>query len=193
MTLAGTRTSSPRPGSVNVTYPVRWLRATYMAVILDAVADLSSLVPFIAPGGVVLAAIITGFAAAVLKHRWDVKAEDTRWERERSERRRDELKAAFTRYLTCRSSMDRAVFVAARDRTLANMDAVTIAQADWFHCLAELQTILDDVDFIAMDEELKLFGQWLHEMHTGTVEENKYKPPPNNQSIVHLAQKLIRD
>jgi hypothetical protein len=67
------------------------------------VATTTHYVPaFITAGGIVMAAfitaILTGFGAAALKHRWDVRADNVRWERERQERRRDEPKAAFSEY-----------------------------------------------------------------------------------------------
>jgi hypothetical protein len=73
------------------------------------------------------------------------------------------------------------------------MDVVLNAQADYFHSsLAELQTILDNESFLAI--ELESFPKWLREMLAGLRgEENTYKPPPGSQSIVRLAQKLIRD
>jgi len=52
----------------------------------------------ITAGGTVVAAILTGFGAAALKRRWDEKAESRRWHRERSERRREELRLAFMQY-----------------------------------------------------------------------------------------------
>jgi hypothetical protein len=55
-------------------------------------------VPLITAGGTVVAAILTGFGAATLKRRWDEKAESQRWNSERSERRREELRLAFMQY-----------------------------------------------------------------------------------------------
>jgi hypothetical protein len=66
----------------------------------DILAAVSSgvVVPLISAGGTVVAAIVTGFFAAGLKHRWDTKAEDLRWAREREERRRDEVRVALAEF-----------------------------------------------------------------------------------------------
>lgn len=141
-----------------------------------------------------MVAILTGFGAAALKHRWDVAADALRWDRERSERRRDELKSAFTGYLASRNSLDRALFFAARDRNLAAMDVVFLGQIDYYLSLVELQTILANTSFVEIEEELKVFPQWVQEMYAGMLgNENLYKPPPSDQSIVKLAQQVIRD
>jgi hypothetical protein len=64
------------------------------------------LIPSITAAGGVVAAVITGFLAAGLKHRWDVRDTALRWERERDERRRDELKMAFGDYLSARAEIE---------------------------------------------------------------------------------------
>ncbi len=50
-------------------------------------------------GATVLAAIITGFGAAVLKHKWDVEDDKQRWERERRERFVDVKRELYVRWL----------------------------------------------------------------------------------------------
>ena len=150
--------------------------------------------PAITAGGTVVAAIITGFLAAALKHHWDVDADKARWERERSERRRDELKSAFARYLSSRRGVESAVFVAAHEPNLVDVVSIYNAQDDYFHSLAELQTVLDDRSFVAMEEEFTLLAKWFNEAMEGLKgKEKTWKPAPNNQSIIQLAQELIRD
>jgi hypothetical protein len=56
-------------------------------------------VPLITASGTIVAAMITGFLAAMLKHRWDKEASAETWRQERSERRRAELKVALVEYL----------------------------------------------------------------------------------------------
>jgi hypothetical protein len=185
-------------------------------------ADPNYLLLLITSGTAIVVAIITGFGAAALKHRWDVAADRLRWHRERSERRRDELRSAFASYFASRSSLERAMFIAARDRNvastlialvspeggltasqaaldaqhaaLASSEVVFQAQADYFRSLAELQIILDDRSFVAMKGEIDSFGKWLHETF-GAMSNGEYTftPPPDSQSMVQLAQKLIRD
>lgn len=51
-------------------------------------------------------AIFTGFGAAGVKRRWDVQDDRRRWERERAERRREEIGAAFNDYLSARAEIE---------------------------------------------------------------------------------------
>jgi hypothetical protein len=185
-------------------------------------ADPNYWLPLITAGGTVVAAIISGFLAAALKHHWDVAADKLRWQRERSERRRDELRSAFAGYLASRSSLERALFISGRDRNvastlaalvspessltssqaalaaqqvaLASSEVVFNVQAEYFHSLAELQAILEDRSFLAMEGEIKSFGKWVRETNTELQnEKSTWEPAPDNQSVVQLSQKLIRD
>ena len=86
------------------------------------------------------------------------------------------------------------MFIAARDQTLASMEAIFHLQAEYFDSLAESQTILDDKSFLAMEKEINSFTTWLKETNSGIQnEEISWAPAPDNQSIAQLAQKLIRD
>lgn len=53
----------------------------------------------IAAGATVLAAIITGFLAAVLKHRWDVESEKLKYNREDAQRWGTELRQLYASFL----------------------------------------------------------------------------------------------
>jgi hypothetical protein len=55
------------------------------------------LVALIAAGSTVLAAIITGFLAAMLKHRWDLESEEQKLQREQAKRWDDDLKQLYVR------------------------------------------------------------------------------------------------
>jgi hypothetical protein len=50
----------------------------------------------------VVGALVTGFGAASFKHRWDVKTDEKRWQRESFERMRAQQTDAFARYLSAR-------------------------------------------------------------------------------------------
>jgi hypothetical protein len=61
--------------------------------------DMSAIqVPLITASGTIVAAVITGFLAAMLKHRWDKQEDAESWHREREERRREELKIALVEF-----------------------------------------------------------------------------------------------
>jgi hypothetical protein len=50
----------------------------------------------------IVGALITGFGAAALKHKWDSEADQTRWLRERGSRDREQRLDAFAGYLAAR-------------------------------------------------------------------------------------------
>jgi hypothetical protein len=54
------------------------------------------------PVASVVGALVTGFGAASFKHRWDVKTDEKRWQRESFERMRAQRTDAFARYLSAR-------------------------------------------------------------------------------------------
>jgi hypothetical protein len=54
----------------------------------------------------ILGALITGFGAATLKHRWDSEADNTRWQRESALRNRAQRLNAFAQYLSARPDLN---------------------------------------------------------------------------------------
>lgn len=76
-------------------------------MVTDFAASLatSPLLLSLAPIATVVAAIITGFGAAILKRRWDVDTESTRWLREANSRLRQERLDAFGIYLAARPNL----------------------------------------------------------------------------------------
>ena len=56
----------------------------------------------ITPVASVVGALVTGFGAASFKHRWDLKTDEKRWQRESFERMRAQQTDAFARYLSAR-------------------------------------------------------------------------------------------
>jgi len=67
-----------------------------LAQVLPSVATVSALI---------VGALITGFGAAPLKHRWDAGADETRWRRGSAARLRAQRLEAFGRYLTARPDL----------------------------------------------------------------------------------------
>jgi hypothetical protein len=72
-----------------------------MAVAASAAASVS-FSQILTPVASVVGALITGFGAASFKHRWDVKTDEKRWQRESFERMRAQQTDAFARYLSAR-------------------------------------------------------------------------------------------
>jgi hypothetical protein len=70
------------------------------------------LVASITASATVVAATMGGFGAAALKHHWDVDDTELRWERERTERRRDELKVALSQFFSTRGDVTDSFVIA---------------------------------------------------------------------------------
>jgi hypothetical protein len=62
----------------------------------------------------IVGALITGFGAAALKHKWDSEADQTRWLRERGSRDREQRLDAFAGYLAARPDLNAAKSLANR-------------------------------------------------------------------------------
>jgi hypothetical protein len=77
-----------------------------MAVTVAATSTLGQVLP---PVATVVAAVggalITGFGAAGLKHKWDIEADDKRWRRNRDARVRAQRLDAFAQYLSARPDL----------------------------------------------------------------------------------------
>ena len=65
-----------------------------------------------------VAALITGFGAAAIKHRWDVRTDERSWQRQRETRLRAQRLQAFADYLAARPDQTAAQgIVQSRDAT----------------------------------------------------------------------------
>jgi hypothetical protein len=72
----------------------------------EASAASSALVQVLPSAATVVVALITGFGAASVKHRWDSEADDRRWQREGAARARTQRLSAFAQYLAARPSLE---------------------------------------------------------------------------------------
>jgi hypothetical protein len=124
------------------------------------VADPNYLIPAITAGATVGAAVISGFFAAALKHRWDVKDTYARWERERSERRREELKAAFNAYLAGRIEMETILSFPQLDAE-AGRNAFTGIHLLSGH-FTQLTVMLDNEHAAVVKADFECFGGWIN-------------------------------
>jgi hypothetical protein len=170
-------------------------------------ADPNYLVPVITGSATVLAAIIGGFFAAVLKHRWDVKsdalkhqwevdAEQGRLGREHNERRSEELKLAFNGYLSKRIEVETILSVG-----FGTADAATAWAA--FQLLtthfSQIRVALDDpMDIDLIKKDLEAFGDWAHEqmvrqavIQSGSVQLSDRPAAPLDEPVRKLAKRLL--
>jgi hypothetical protein len=152
--------------------------------IVALVADANYVLPLITAGGTVVAAIITGFAAAARKHKWDVQDNDLRWERERAERRRDELRTSFAVYLAARYRQD--LFDAVSDGGKVGLRESLRAYATAFH---ELCVILSDEDRAVIYRDFEQFLDAVIKQRQGVKFDGK-SPAPGE--VLDLAARLLK-
>lgn len=166
-----------------------------LIAILSLVADPSLIVPMITASGTLGAAALTGFGAATLKRRWDEQAEERRWRRERAERRRDELKSAFTRYLTSRTSLRDTVLKFQFD---VGQDWVRAA-SDHELATNELMLLLDNEQVQAVERDHRVVRRWTGEALRETLKPREDAPVPdvtdlpNADEVIVLAKRILRD
>jgi len=131
-----------------------------MPVVASLAASAGGVSPWLSPLGTVVAAIagalITGFGAASLKHRWDVQADDKRWRRDRESRLRAQRLAAFAQYLAARPNLR-----AARELTTRAADAASLV-SNVRLAAANLLILLPDADQRAtVESDLRAVEDWI--------------------------------
>lgn len=154
---------------------------TSVQVVAAASSTLTQILPAVAT---VAGAIITGFGAASLKHRWDSRADDTRWQRERDARVRAQRLDAFARYLSARPDLS----------TVNSIDSGAIAPAAVLSATrlaaANLLILLSDSDQRAIvDDDLDMLERWLATWLNPSHSEPHDDVPPAER-ILALAREL---
>ena len=136
----------------------------------------------------VLVALITGFGAAALKHKWDVDAERARWTREAGARLRRELLDAFSAYLVARPS--RAT-VGQRLRGTGRGGVVDLESTLGALRLeaARLLILLDDQAHRRMVEsDVAAVQDWLQQISRNLAEPTRIPELTTPDSILELAR-----
>jgi hypothetical protein len=129
-------------------------------------------------------ALITGFGAATLKHRWDIRAEARQWSRSRDQRIRAQLLEAFSGYLVARPDLQTIPAITANpeDATVV-VSRIQLAAASLLILLAAAE----DRDVIETD--LARLEEWiaasLHEPSKAN-----WKDGPPVAAILDLARRL---
>src|ERR1700735_3594889 len=105
----------------------------------------------------ILGAIITGFLAAGLKHKWDTEADEKRWRQERAARDRAQRLDAFAEYLDARPDLAAVTAIAKKEKKAAASPAQLAA--------ARLLILLPDADQHAivkddLDQMMKWVAAW---------------------------------
>jgi hypothetical protein len=134
----------------------------------------------------VLVAIITGFGAAALKHRWDSQAADKRWHREGADRLRRQRLDAFAHYLSARPDLGAVRDLPDRSPDLAlTVSAARLAAASLLILLSkESQRAVVEADLRNVEDWVR---SWSLPSRAGRTD------VPSAQPILELARSLLED
>jgi hypothetical protein len=165
----------------------------------------------------VVAAVLTGFGAATLKHRWDVRADDQRWARERAERRREELRRALLAYfesirqvgnagtsvIWAKGALDRAMQHAYSERTDQALEQAKQLQVEWgqsvranssalinCHRARDALALVLDCDVVAPFRDYTGdVTAWYHAISS----RHEPVPYPDDRSVMAQAYRILQD
>ena len=132
----------------------------------------------------ILGAVITGFWAAGLKHKWDTEADEKRLRQERAARDRAQRLDAFAEYLDARPDLAAVTAIVRKEKSAAAVASPAQLAA------ARLLILLPDADQHAivkddLDQMMKWVAAWTApstEGHTGV---------PSLEPILGLARALV--
>lgn len=144
-----------------------------------SLSDYSFLFP---AGAAVVAALITGFGAAALKRRWDVKDEQIRWLREREERTRKQRLDAFVDYLAARPTLAAVREVSQPSRVPRLFNHLEIVGI-------RLQLLLEESaqqDVIRSD--LRAVEKWLTDLAANIDDSNRWNEVPHPKAVIEIAR-----
>lgn len=136
----------------------------------------------------VVVALITGFAAAAMKHKWDVAADEARWRREGTARVRSQQLEAFGRYLTARPDL-RTI------KTLADSpgDAALIL-SDIRLAAANLLILLPGAAAReVVEEDLRTVENWIAAWAMPSPPHSSRAGIPSAEAILDLARALTAE
>jgi hypothetical protein len=132
----------------------------------------------------IVGALITGFGAASLKHKWDSEADETAWRRDREARVRAQLLSAFAQYLAARPDL-RAV------RTLADKpdDAAGVVSAARLAAANLLILLPEPEQRAVVDDDLRTLEKWVASWLRPSSAVDRTDVPPA-EPILDLARGL---
>jgi hypothetical protein len=148
----------------------------------------------------IVAALIVGFGAAALKHRWDTRDEQRRWDRERELRRQEDLRDAFSRYSTVRFEIVNAYLLLPIKPSAEELNRNTLLISRFIQTSNQLRLFLDDPhDFAVFTDETSAVTTFFSdhvarvtEVHSGADEPSTSRPDiPSDTAINELAHKLL--
>lgn len=153
-------------------------------------------VPVITAGGTVVASIITGFIAAKVKHDWDKADAEDSWDRERAERRREEVREALMAYMTARDAMELEV-MQAFVQTVAGSptdraDPVPPIMALRGHA-SRLQLLVNRASSTTIGEDWTAFSAWYKDPPVTVGTSDKGPSIRTTMGIRDFARTVLKD
>jgi hypothetical protein len=148
------------------------------------------LIPGIAAAATLGASIVSGFGAAALKHKWDIEDNERRWERERAERRREELKAGFSAYLTARSEMEQTMFLTQVGES--SNERVSAIVSRFPKSFSQLRTLVDAESAMEIQLDAGAVSKWAEAMMVRSKKRMGEVPElTSDEPVRQLAHRLI--
>jgi hypothetical protein len=160
------------------------------------VASTSYLAPTITASATVLAAIIGGFLAAALKHRWDMKDTQAQWDRERAERRREELRAAFNEYLTNRAEILTLLELPPKQFTQSQATNLLMFSRRTVSYFTQLKVMLEAPDMAIIQADTGALDEWINASFAAADPSNEgtsveIPVAPSDEPVRQLAYRIL--
>ncbi len=147
----------------------------------------TTLIQVLAPLATVVAAIlgalITGFGAAALKHKWDSEADETRWRRERMARDRAQRLEALAQYLAARPDL-----AAAKSVSNKLVDPAAVVSPARLAAIRLMILLPDGDQHTVVEDDLQEMVKWITSWAAASSANKKDVPSP--QPILKLAREL---
>ncbi len=157
-----------------------------IATVTTAGSTLTQVLPSVATVvSATIGALVTGFGAAALKHKWDSEADDTRWRRERSARIRAQRLEAFARYLSARPDLS-----AVRSLTDSSGDPAVVVSAIRLAAANLLILLPDAGQRDVVENDLRTVENWVASWSVSSSRSDR-TGVPSAQPILDLARDLV--
>jgi hypothetical protein len=105
-----------------------------------------------------LVVAVFGVWTIFIKRKWDIQDDERRWERERAERRREELKAAFASYLAARDAVENLIS-RPTETTVTTQDLVMVINTLSREGI-RLRVLLEESDQSLMSDDIEMMMDW---------------------------------
>ncbi len=132
----------------------------------------------------ILGALITGFGAATLRHRWDVRADERKWNRNRDQRIRAQFLEAFSQYLAARPDFRTIPTITANPE-----DAAAIVSQIQLAAASLLILLADAEHREVIETDLSALVHWITES-LNEPSKADWTDVPSTTAIIDLARRL---